>query len=133
MIQHQVIRTAITLIVAAVSVVAIAEGVGGGGVPIAEVTVVVKGPGLVQTVTAGGALLPGPINCGNGKTDCFLVIPVPTSLYLRAFPPPNASFESWSGSLPGSCIGSHSVTCPISLRASGQIQANFLPSTETGH
>jgi len=119
--------------VATIPVVAIAQGVGGGGVPTAEVTVVVKGPGSVQTVTAEGALLPGPINCGNSKADCFLVIPVPTALYLRAFPGQNASFESWSGSLPGSCVGSHSVMCPISLRTSGQIQANFLPNRETGH
>ena len=131
-LHHQVMRTAITLTIAAIPVVAIAGGMG-GGVPTAEVTVVVKGPGSVQTVTVGGALLPGPINCGNNKTDCFVLIPVPTALYLRAFPRQNASFESWSGGLPGSCIGSHSVTCPISLRASGQIQANFLPHTETGH
>ena len=90
---------------------------------------------LLEVVRGAGTIVVDvlAIDCGNSKTDCFVVIPVPTALYLRAFPRPNASFESWSGSLPGSCIGSHSVTCPISLRASGQIQANFLPYTETGH
>ena len=123
----------LSLIVAAIPVIAIAGGMGGGGVPIAEVTVVVNGPGSVQSFTYGGAPLSGPIDCGGGKTDCFVKVPVPTALYLRAVPHQGASFESWSGSLPGSCVPSHSVTCPISLRVSGKIQANFLASTGTGH
>ena len=63
------------------------------------------------------------ISCGaGGRSDCFEVYSVPTSVALTANPMTNSKFDGWSG-----CDSVSGTTCTVNISSNRTVQANFSP------
>ncbi len=56
---------------------------------------------LTVAGAAGGVVTGEHLNCGNGGTDCFLTVPVPSYQLLRARPDPGYQLLEWAGDCDG--------------------------------
>jgi uncharacterized repeat protein (TIGR02543 family) len=75
---------------------------------------------LSVSVTGGGTVSGGGINCGNGATGCSANLPTGSAVTLTATPAPGASFSGWTGA----CTGT-SPTCTVTMNVAKSVNANF--------
>jgi hypothetical protein len=83
---------------------------------------------LTVSVTGGGTVTGGGINCGSGATTCSINASVGSVVTLTADPDADATFARWGGACSGTAL-----TCTLTLNAATTVTAVFsAKNTGTG-
>jgi len=75
---------------------------------------------LTVSVTGGGTVTGGGINCGEGETNCSATLSAGTNVTLTATPSSGETFTGWGGA----CSGS-TRTCSLTMSAARSVTATF--------